>query len=104
LWSTVLVLYVNFMIYLGMFTAVHHFVPSKPHHIYDTLKKAALSAAFFMLGNFILASYLKKVAADSVYGAAGTILVFLTWSYYSSFTVFLSVVVFQYLKKIGKVK
>lgn len=104
LWSTLLVLYANFMIYLGMFTAVHHFIPSRKTDVLDSLKKAAVSAVFFMLGNLVLASYLKGVAADSVYGAAGTILVFLTWAYYSSFIVFLSVEVFQYLKSIGKVR
>lgn len=102
-WSTVVLLYLNFMVYLGMFTAVHYYVPSRKFSIYDTLKKATFSAVFFMLGNFLLATYLKGVAGNSVYGAAGTILVFLTWSYYSSFIVFLSVVVFQYLKKIGRV-
>lgn len=104
MWSTLVVLFVNFMIYMGMFTAVHHYVPSRRYPIHDTLKKAALSSIFFMIGNFLLAEYLRRVAANSVYGAAGAILVFLTWSYYSSFTVFLSVVVFLYLKKIGKVK
>lgn len=102
-WSTVVVLYLNFMVYLGMFSAIHHFVPTRRSPVVDTLKKAAFSSVFFMLGNFLLAYYLKSVAADSVYGAAGAILVFLTWSYYSSFIVFLSVVIFQYLKKIGKV-
>ncbi len=102
-WSTFLVLYLNFMVYLGMFTAIHHFVPSKRFPITDTLKKAGFSAVFFMIGNMLMATYLRGVAASSVYGAAGTILVFLTWAYYSSFIVFLSVVVFQYLKKIGKV-
>lgn len=103
IWSSVLVLYLNFMVYLGMFTAVHHFIPSKRYPFYDTLKKAAFSAIFFMLGNILMASYLRGVASDSVYGAAGAILVFLTWAYYSSFIVFLSVVVFVYLKRIGKV-
>lgn len=104
LWSTGVVLYVNFLIYLGMFTAVHYYVPSKKKGMVDTVKKASLTAIFFMLGNFLLAFYLKKVAADSVYGAAGAILVFLTWSYYSSFIIFLSVEVFEYMKKIGKVR
>ena len=102
-WASVVVLYLNFMVYLSMFSAVHHFVPTRRFPIYDTLKKAAFSSVFFMLGNFLLATYLKSVAGNSVYGAAGTILVFLTWSYYSSFIVFLSVVVFVYLKKIGRV-
>ena len=103
LWSSLVVLYMNFMVYLGMFTAFHYFVPSRRFSLPDTLKKAVFSSIFFMLGNFLLASYLKTVAADSVYGAAGAFLVFLTWAYYSSFIVFLSVVIFQYLKKIKKI-
>lgn len=103
LWSRGVVLYANFMIYLGLFTAVHYFVPTRRFHIYDTLKKATLSAVFFMVGNFLLSLYLKN-AGNSVYGAAASLLVFLTWTYYSSFIIFLSVDVFQYLKKIGKVK
>lgn len=103
LWSSAVVLYVNFMIYLGLFTAVHHFVPTRRYHITETLKKATLSASFFMIGNFLLSLYLRR-AGNSVYGAAASLLVFLTWTYYSSFIIFLSVDVFQYLKKIGKVK
>jgi membrane protein len=99
LWRSMAVLYLNFMIYLGMFTAVHYYIPSKRYPIIDTLKKAALTAIFFMIGNFLLAFYLKKTAADSLYGAAGALLVFLTWAYYSSFIIFLSVVVFLHLKK-----
>jgi membrane protein len=99
LWRSMTVLYLNFMIYLGMFTAVHYYIPSKRYPIMDTLKKAALTAIFFMIGNFLLAFYLKKSAADSLYGAAGALLVFLTWAYYSSFIIFLSVVVFLHMKK-----
>ena len=103
-WRAGSVFYLNFMIYLGMFTAVHYYIPSKRYSITSTLKKATLTALFFMLGNFLLALYLQNSASDSLYGAAGAFLVFLTWSYYSSFIIFLSVVVFLHLKKIKLVK
>jgi membrane protein len=98
-WRSMTVLYLNFMIYLGMFTAVHYYIPSKRYPIIGTLKKAAMTSIFFMIGNFLLAFYLKRTAADSLYGAAGALLVFLTWAYYSSFIIFLSVVVFLHMKK-----
>jgi membrane protein len=95
---------VNFVIYYVMFLGIHFFTPSKKPVLKDASKISFFSAIFFFLGNLIVASYLKRVAADSIYGAAGTLVVFLLWSYYTSFTVFLSVEVFQYLKSINKIK
>lgn len=99
-----LVLGLNFLIYLVLFTGLHKYGPSRRQKINNAAKMAAFSAVFFIIGNVMLASYLKSVAADSVYGAAGTLLVFLVWSYYSSFILFLSVEIFQYLRKVGKIK
>lgn len=93
----------NFMIYIGMFWGIHYYTPSKKPEVKDSLKMGGLSAIFFVLGNMLLASYLKGVASNSIYGAAGTLLVFLVWTYYTSFTLFVSAEVFLYLKKIGKV-
>ncbi len=102
--TQVSVFLVNFVIYLALFTGVHHFTPTKRPKFRESLKISTLSSVFFILGNYLLAWYLKGVAASSVYGAAGTLLVFLVWCYYSSFTLFLSVEVFIYLKKIGRRK
>ncbi len=99
-----LVLVANFFLYICMFMGLHYFTPSRRPRKKHAFKMAILSSVFFMIGNVLLASYLKKVAADSVYGAAGTLLVFLVWTFYSSFTVFLSVEVFLYLRKIGRIK
>ncbi len=98
------VLIANFLLYVFMFMGLHYFTPSKRPGKRQAFKMALLSSVFFMIGNVLLASYLKKVAADSVYGAAGTLLVFLVWTFYSSFTIFLSVEVFLYLRKIGRIK
>ncbi len=94
----------NFILYICMFMGLHYFTPSKRPRKRHAFKMALLSSVFFLIGNVLLASYLKKVAADSVYGAAGTLLVFLVWTFYSSFTIFLSVEVFLFLRKIGKIK
>lgn len=95
---------VNFLLYILMFTGVHYFTPSKKPRIRHALKMSVMSSIFFIIGNLLLASYLKSVAASSVYGAAGTLLIFLIWAFYSSFTLFLSVEVFVFLRKIGKIK
>jgi membrane protein len=92
---------VNLMVNVILFTGMHYFTPSRRPKPVSAFKIATFSSFFFMAGNFILATYLKQIAANSVYGAAGSLLVFLVWSYYSSFTIFLSVEVFTYFKKIG---
>lgn len=98
------VFFANFVLYVLFFTALHYFGPSMRPGKREALKTAVLSSVFFVVGNVLLASYLKKIAAVSVYGAAGTLLVFLVWVFYSSFTIFLSVEVFLFLRKIGKVR
>lgn len=94
---------INIIIYIMMFWGVHYFVPSRKPKAIEALKMATMTSGFFIVGNLLLASYLKGVAANSIYGAAGSLLVFLTWTYYTSFTMFLSVEVFLYLRKIGKI-
>jgi membrane protein len=89
----------NFCIYLTLFSGLHYFTPSKRPGKREALKMGGLTSIFFLLGNLMLTSYLKSIASSSVYGAAGTLLVFLVWTYYSAFTIFLSVEVFQFIKK-----
>lgn len=96
--------WINLMVNIILFTGIHFFTPTRRPKFKEALKIATLSSFFFILGNFLLAFYLKVVAANSVYGAAGSLLVFLTWTYYSSFTIFLSVEVFIYLRKVGRIK
>ena len=94
----------NVLVYVLMFWGIHYFTPTKRPASKEAFKMGLLSAVFFIAGNMLLASYLRGVGTNSIYGAAGSLLVFLTWTYYSSFTLFLSVEVFLYLKKIGKIK
>jgi membrane protein len=94
----------NFIIYLFLFTALHTFAPSQRQRLGNTFKMALFTSFFFLLGNVLMGSYLKRVAGHSVFGAAGTLVVFLLWTYYSSFVVFLSVELFLFLKHVGKIK
>jgi membrane protein len=100
----ILVFALNFIIYLILFTGLHKFVPTRRQKLKNALKIAALTSVFFIIGNWGMSYYLKEMASRSVYGAAGTLLIFLIWAYYSAFIIFLSVEVFVYLKKIGRVK
>lgn len=88
----------NFIISAGLFTAVYFFVPSKKTKISDALKMAIFTSFFFLIGKILIGLYLEKVAGNSVYGAAGSLLAFLVWTYYSSFILFLSMELFLFIQ------
>ncbi len=89
---------INFIIYTCMFYLVHYVTPSQRPKKRDAFKMAILSSVFFIIGNVLLGLYFKGIAGHSIYGAAGSLLVFLVWCYYSSFTLFLSVEIFRFFK------
>jgi len=45
---------------------------------------AILTAAMLLVGRYLVAAYVATGAIDSAYGAAGSLVVFLVWAYYSS--------------------
>lgn len=93
---------VNLFIYVMMFWGILYFTPSERPSKRESLKMGVLASVFFIVGNFLLSSYLKRVAVSSIYGAAGTLFIFLLWTYYSSFTLFLSVEIFQFVRKVKR--
>lgn len=99
----VMALLINILVYMAMFWGIHFYTPTHRPKKREALKMGIVSAGFFIIGNLVLTSYLRGVALYSIYGAAGSLLVFLIWTYYSSFTLFLSVELFLYLRKIKKV-
>lgn len=87
----------SFIINMMMFSAVYYFAPSRTPKLSSAVKMAVFTSVAFIFGKILMGLYFKNVALSSVYGAAGTLLVFLVWAYYSSFTMFLSVEGFLYL-------
>lgn len=92
----------NVGVYVIIFWSIHYFVPTKRPSSFQALKASLLSSLFFFIGNYLLGVYLKGVAAHSVYGAAGSLPIFLLWTYYSAFTLFLSVEFFVFFRGINK--
>ncbi len=87
----------NFVVNVLMFWGIHFFTPSRRPGKLRALEMGALSSIFFILGNLLLGIYFRTVATSSIYGAAGTLFIFLVWAYYTSFTLFLSVEIFEFL-------
>ncbi len=83
-------LILSFLMNMMIFTAIYYFAPSRTPKVKSALMISVFTSIAFLIGKILLGYYFKNVALGSVYGAAGTLLVFLVWAYYSSFTVFLS--------------
>jgi membrane protein len=50
----------------------------------DVFVGGAVTALLFAIGSFLIATFVGKAAAGSVYGVAGSVLALLVWVYYSS--------------------
>jgi membrane protein len=98
-WGFILTTTLNFILNLIMFTALYYFAPSKRPVFKNAMEVAAFTSLAFLLGKKVMELYFKNIAVSSVYGATGTLLVFLIWAYYSSFTLFLSLEGFLFLSK-----
>ena len=83
LWSNI-----DFFVSLGlmtfMFALMYKYVPDVKIAWKDVLVGAIITALLFSFGKFLLERYLSQSSAASAYGAAGSLIVFLAWVYYSA--------------------
>ncbi|MEQ9568851.1 MAG: YihY/virulence factor BrkB family protein [Longimicrobiales bacterium] len=68
----------------GLCAATYRILPAAQIAWRDVMLGAVLTAVLFLLGRWAISWYLGRAAAASRYGAAGTLLVFLMWVYYSA--------------------
>lgn len=88
----------NFVLSVVLFMAVYFFVPSQKTKIKEAVKMAIFTSVFFLIGKILIGLYMERVAGNSVYGAAGALLVFMVWAFYSSFILFLSMELFLFIQ------
>lgn len=78
----------NFVVSLAvvtlLFGLIFKFVPNMPIDWEDVSLGAFVSAVLFMLGKSALAIYLNTTGLGSTYGAAGSLVAFVAWMYYSA--------------------
>jgi len=84
-------LLILFVLVMLLFIAVFIILPDGKIAIRDCLTGALFTAVLFMLGKFLIGLYFDHLAGSSIYGAAGTLLVILTWIYYTSIIFYLGV-------------
>lgn len=68
----------------GLFAVIFKVLPDAIISWRDALIGAAFTALLFLLGKFLIGFYLGKSKMSITYGAAASIIIILTWVYYSS--------------------
>jgi membrane protein len=66
-----------------MFILIFKLIPNKHLKWGDALAGASVTVALFTVGKYLLDLYLQTISLDSIYGAAGGILIFMAWIYYN---------------------
>ncbi len=79
---------VSLAVFTGLFAAIFKLMPDVKVGWADVWRGALLTAVLFTIGKVVLTLYLGHVAPGSAYGAAGSVIVFLLWVYYSSLILF----------------
>jgi len=68
----------------ALFAIIFKFLPDVEIGWKDVRIGAFFTATLFLVGKFLIGIYIEKVGPGSAYGAAGSIIVFLVWVYYTS--------------------
>lgn len=72
-----------------LFAAIYKILPDVKLRWRDVWAGAITTALLFTLGKFLIGLYLGKSSVSSSYGAAGSIVILLLWTYYSSMVLLL---------------
>lgn len=80
----VLDLAISLMLLTGLFAMMFKILPDVEIKWQDVWPGAALSAVLFTVGKYAIGIYIVTTELASAYGAAGSLVILLTWVYYSS--------------------
>lgn len=75
---------VSFIVITLLFALIFKVLPAATVRWNDVWIGAVLTAVLFMIGKSLIAVYIARAGVGSVYGAAGSLVVVLIWTYYSS--------------------
>ncbi|MGV3640612.1 MAG: YihY/virulence factor BrkB family protein [Adhaeribacter sp.] len=85
-----------------LFAAIFKILPDAKIQWRDVWVGAIVTALLFTLGKFLIGLYLGNSNLATIYGAAGTVVVILTWVFYSSLILFFgSIFTLVYSRKFG---
>jgi len=79
----------SFLVVTVLFALLYKLVPDVHIEWQDVWIGAGVTSLLFSVGKFLIGLYLGKAGVGSAYGAAGSLVVFLVWVYYSAQIFFL---------------
>lgn len=86
-----------------LFAITYKYLPGGKVRWRDVLPGSALTMLLFMIGNRIIRWYLETIFQASIYGASGTLILFLVWIYYITLIVlFGAKVIALYAERFGE--
>ena len=92
----------SFAVLTGLFAVIYKYLPAVKIAWKDVLVGALLTAVLFMIGKFAIGTYIGQADISSSYGAAGSVVVLITWIYYSAQIFFYgSLFTHEYAMKVG---
>jgi len=77
-------LLVSTLVLTALFAVLFRYLAQVEVAAHDVVLSAAVTAVLFVIGKFALGIYLGKAAVGSAFGAAGSVVVVLLWSYWSA--------------------
>jgi membrane protein len=84
-WTAYLLdVFVSFIVITLLFALIFKLLPAVTVHWKDVWIGAVITAVLFMIGKSLIGIYISSVSIGSIYGAAGSLVVVLIWTYYSS--------------------
>jgi membrane protein len=94
--------FLTFALLTLLFAMIFKWLPDTDLAWADVWLGAAVTAALFSIGKYLIGLYLGQAAVGSAYGAAGAFVVLLAWIYWSSqILLFGAVLTFVYAKRYG---
>jgi membrane protein len=79
----------SFLVAVFLFSLLFKILPDAKIKWKDVLIGGFVTAIFFILGKWAIGIYLGQSNLTSIYGAAGSIIIFMVWVYYSSVILYL---------------
>lgn len=76
--------FVSLLVITSLFAMIFKLLPDVVLSWKDVLIGAVVTAVLFMIGKFLIGIYIGRASIGSIYGAAGSLVVVLVWTYYSS--------------------
>ncbi len=77
-------LIISFFFIIGIFACVFKYVPEAEISWMDAAVGATITASIFTIGRYLLTLYFSWNIIGTIYGTAGSLLVFLVWIYFSA--------------------